>query len=40
MDKVVILGAGIAGISACYHAKAKGMHAVCLEKSSTVGIGW
>ncbi|NOI72313.1 protoporphyrinogen/coproporphyrinogen oxidase [Vibrio owensii] len=37
MDKIVILGAGIAGISACYHAKANGNNATCFEKNSTAG---
>lgn len=37
MDKIVILGAGIAGIAACYHAKTNGKDATCFEKNSTVG---
>lgn len=37
MDKIVILGAGIAGISACYHANANGKNATCFERSSIIG---
>lgn len=35
--KVIVLGAGIAGISATYHALAKGFEVMCYEKSDVVG---
>lgn len=35
--KLIILGAGIAGISACYHANQKGFKAQCFEANDHVG---
>ncbi|MCU4202733.1 FAD-dependent oxidoreductase [Vibrio cholerae] len=37
MDKIIVLGAGIAGISAAYHAKHAGFDVTCFEKSSKAG---
>ncbi|WP_158589083.1 protoporphyrinogen/coproporphyrinogen oxidase [Alginatibacterium sediminis] len=37
MDKVVVLGAGITGISATYYAQIKGYDVNCYEKSTHVG---
>lgn len=37
MDKIIVLGGGIAGISATYHAQAAGCNAVCYEKSVNIG---
>ncbi len=36
-DKVVVLGAGISGISAAYHLKEKGVESVVYEKNSSWG---
>lgn len=37
MEKVVVLGGGIAGISATYHAKKKGINVTCYEKLDVIG---
>lgn len=37
MADVLVLGAGIAGISACYHAQQAGLEAVCFEAASHPG---
>lgn len=37
MDKVIILGAGIAGLGAAYACKRKGMEPIVLEKDDTFG---
>lgn len=37
MNEVLILGAGIAGISACYHARQAGFEATCFEAQATAG---
>lgn len=37
MSDVTVLGAGIAGISACYHAKQRGLNALCFEADSKPG---
>ncbi|WP_104401022.1 protoporphyrinogen/coproporphyrinogen oxidase [Vibrio penaeicida] len=37
MEKLVVLGGGITGISATYHAKKQGIDATCYEKNEDIG---
>lgn len=37
MNEVLVLGAGIAGISACYHARQAGLAASCFEAKASAG---